>query len=279
MGIMDKVRELGEEIAKTVDESTIKENVKCATMIIKDTVEKGKKEIESKIEENRQRIDEEKKLLKDLEENTENNVADNFQLGVVTINMEKMLEFANLYSDKICSIRNSIKEPKLTFGKDSSEKSVSKILSSWDKFDELEGIDEANNEEVIIEVIELNKEEDSIFCYNGGRKCSVLLTTKNIYLKVKHPIHNLIYSSKISTDKLQKIKIINNETGNILTLNDVEVGLVDDDFAEGLIKYLDKVNLGIYEITIDDVIEELKKVKFVESKVVLDIINEIRKED
>ncbi|AYE33937.1 hypothetical protein [Clostridium septicum] len=279
MGIMDKVRELGEEIAKTVDESAIKENVKCATMIIKDTVEKGKKEIESKIEENRQRIDEEKKLLKDLEENTENNVADNFQLGVVTINTEKMLEFANLYSDKICSIRNSIKEPKLTFGKDSSEKSVSKILSSWDKFDELEGIDEANNEEVIIEVIELNKEEDTIFCYNGGRKCSVLLTTKNIYLKVKHPVHNLIYSSKISTGKLQKIKIINNETGNILTLNDVEVGLVDDDFAEGLIKYLDKVNLGIYEITIDDVIEELKKVKFVESKVVLDIINEIRKED
>lgn len=298
MGIMDKVKELGDEILKTVEDSGLKENVKCATMVIKDTVkdtvEKGKKELETKIEENKQKIEAEKKLIRDLEENTELNVANNFQLGVSGIDTEKMMEFADEFSEKICAIKCSLGESKLTFGKYSSEKNVEKILSSWDEpvlSEELEvEIVEENIEateekvEVINEVVEestteneeVENEEKSIFCYNGGRKGLFLLTNENFYLKMKHPEHKITYSAKIATDKIQSIFIVNEEDKNILKINGVEIGLVENDVVELLNKYLYKINNKAYEISIDEMIEEIQKVKFVESKVVLEIINHLK---
>ena len=93
---------------------------------------------------------------------------------------------------------------------------------------------------------------------------------------MKHPTENVLYSSKVAVDKIQTMIIVKEEERNILKINDVEIGLIDNETAELLNKYLSKVNDGSYEISIDEMIEEIKKVKYVESKIVLEIINDLR---
>ena len=63
MPIIDKVRELGEEIIKGVEETGIKEKAKCATMLITEVVEESVKEIETRFEENMNKIELEKKMI------------------------------------------------------------------------------------------------------------------------------------------------------------------------------------------------------------------------
>ena len=93
---------------------------------------------------------------------------------------------------------------------------------------------------------------------------------------MQHPTENVLYSSKVAVDKIQTMIIVKEEERNILKINDVEIGLIDNETAELLNKYLSKVNDGSYEISIDEMIEEIKKVKYVESKIVLEIINDLR---
>ena len=78
MPIIDKVRELGEEIIKGVEETGIKEKAKCATMLITEVVEESVKEIETRFEENMNKIELEKKMMMDLCENLKNQIIKNY---------------------------------------------------------------------------------------------------------------------------------------------------------------------------------------------------------
>lgn len=292
MSILGKVKELGAEIAKTVEESGIKDNVKCATIIIKDTVEKGKNDLEAKIEESKRKVEEEKKRLESLGFNKEVEVNNNLQAELEAIDIEKAEKLAGDFNEKLCCISSLSKDIKLDFGNGCEEKNITKILSNWNKADENDDslIDETESvvvsEEVILRVIDssidnetneenLDKKENFILCYSGGKKGSLLLSDESFYLNLKHPEEELQYLVKIQTKNIQNVDIIKENDKNIIAINNIQVGIIDVNIVEILEKYFTKLKEKNYEILISDIIEEVKKVRFVESQVVIKIINDI----
>lgn len=292
MSILKKVKELGAEIVKTVDESGIKDNVKCATIIIKDTVEKGKNDFEAKIEESKRKVEEEKKRLTSLSIDKEEKINNSLQTELYFIDLEKAEKLANDFNEKICCISSISKDTKLAFGNGCEEKNITKILSNWNKVDDnTEDLifDEERpvvTDEAVLKVVDssINNEpseydstekERVILCYNGGKKGSLLLSNENFYLNLKHPLEELLYLVKIPTENINNIEVIKENDKNILTINNVQVGIIDVNIVALLEKYFDKLREKNYEVLITDIIEEVKKVRFVESQVVIQIINDL----
>ncbi|MGL5087129.1 MAG: hypothetical protein ACRC68_15675, partial [Clostridium sp.] len=151
MSFLDKVKDFGEDIKKTVEESDIKDKAKSAGMIITDAVEKGKKGLENKLEENRQKIEAEREVIINLQiailQDIENNYNNNILLPSYGGNNIEMLNFVDDYYEKILTLSSNYKSSDFTLGNFIGSKHSENILSSFNK----KGVDE--------------EVENSLICY------------------------------------------------------------------------------------------------------------------
>ena len=240
MGIADKVKEIGEEIKKSASESGIKEKAKCASMIITDTVEKGKKNIENKMEENKKRLEEQRKFIEMLEKNLskdiENNLI-NYESAIFNDkSIDEIIEYCNDFYQVVLNIRGKEASINLTFGEKISEKNIAKIQ----------------------DVLEISMEEEKpLVCYYGGSKDFWILTNQGLYFKIKHPVECEIYSSCIDTYKIRNIKI---DEENNFKINDVSVFKVDKNNAYILRKYMNKLSTKNITYSEDEISKEIEEV-------------------
>ena len=246
MPIIDKVRELGEEIIKGVEETGIKEKAKCATMLITEVVEESVKEIETRFEENMNKIELEKKMMMDLCENLKNQIIKNYN------NDNKKSLFKNYTEDglkrisleffeKIIINHPDWNKSNLTFGNYIQEKKLVSITNSD------------------LDVTETNKEFGVIQYYKNSKNY-FLLTNKYLYFKGNYPNKKNIYSTKISTEYIHEISFKEKEYCQLININGVPIGCIDSlDAAllNGFIKILSNGCTQISDVAISNEIKSL----------------------
>lgn len=169
MALTDKVKEISEEIKKTVEESGIKDTAISAGMIITDTAKKGKETIENKIEENRQKLQEQRQFLSDVQNETYTRIAENSVLYgksmFLNVSSSKLLSYCNDFNKNIYNFyKSEIKKP-LYFSQSIPARTIEKIKNIYEFKDDTEEI---------------------LMCYYGGSKDNYVLTTNCFYFNIKH---------------------------------------------------------------------------------------------
>lgn len=248
MKFVDKVKELGQDIKKTVEDSDIKDKAKSAGMIITDVVEKSKKGLENKLEENRQRIEEEREFIASLEEKKVKEIIESFNNNLSKETYfksdEDILKFTNEYYEKIFMISNNWSLSKFSFGSYIPKKYLANIISTYNKEKIEEGKDEL---------------EVAILSYYLGSKDYLLLTDKALYCKTRHINEDKVYSIKIKNEYIKNISMIEKDNETILTVNNIELLKVKGEGLLAVKKYLSLIEENRYCITEIDICEKIKE--------------------
>lgn len=240
MGISERVKELSEEIKKTVEDSGLKEKAKCATMIISDTVEKGKKEFEAKMEESKQKIEKQKMFVEALQNEAKLNVIEAAQVYQSSLfeglDGEELVEFTDNFYQKLIRIGNANQANNLSFGNNISEKNIDRIK----------------------DILEVSFEEElPLICYYGGSKDFWILTTNAIYARIKHYREMEIYTVIIENDNIQNISVDKDE--DIFTVNGVKLFKVDENKKKILQKYFNKATEKEFSISKEEISNEIEE--------------------
>lgn len=240
MALTDKVKEISEEIKKTVEESGIKDTAISAGMIITDTAKKGKETIENKIEENRQKLQEQKQFLSDVQNETYTRIAENSVLYgkpmFLNVSSSKLLSYCNDFNKNIYNFyKSEIKKP-LYFSQSIPARTIEKIKNIYEFKDDTEEI---------------------LMCYYGGSKDNYVLTTNCFYFNIKHYNETLIYTLSIDLDKISEIEI--DDVTNDLKINDVPLFKVDEDKKYILNKFFSKLKAQELSFSDDEISKEIEK--------------------
>ena len=240
MALTDKVKEISEEIKKTVEESGIKDTAISAGMIITDAAKKGKETIENKIEDNRQKLQEQRQFLSDLQNETYTMIAENSVLyGNLMFNdiaPSKLISYSSGFSRDIYNFyKAEIKKP-IYFAQDIPGRTIEKIKNIYEFKDDTEEI---------------------VMCYYGGSKDNYVLTTRCLYFNIKHYNEALIYSLSIDLDKISTIEV--DEITNDFKINNVPVFKVDEDKKYLLNKFFSKINAKELGFSDDEISKEIER--------------------
>lgn len=248
MNFVDKIKELGEEIKKTVEDSDIKDKAKCATMIITDAVEKGKKGLETKLEENRQKIEDERNFVLDIQEKTVEEIKEvynnNLEAGRYFENTEELLNFTNEYYEKLFMVVENWSLSNFSLGNYIPKRYINTINSVWNK----------DKKEVCDVDIEI-----PLFCYYGGSKDYFLLTNEAVYIKGTHPNGDKAYSIKVECEYIQNISIVEKDELAVFKINHIDVLKVECENISVIKKYLYLIEQRRYNISDIDVSDEIKR--------------------
>ncbi len=253
MSIIDRFKEMGEGIKKTVEESEIKDMAKATGMILTEAAIKGKKELEAKIEENRKKIEEERKFVASLSIDVTNKIEVNSSKESVDIgyfnyfheeDIEDILSFTNEFYERIFIVNEGYKNSKVSFGNYIPKRCGDEVILHYSAKDDNSLLDEL---------------EIPLVSYYGGSSDYFLLSNKEFYFKSKHITEGMVYSSKINLSKVEKIDLYDNEDFSILAINGVDVLKVDKSCLYMLQNYFNKTNLKNYAITEEEVARKVEE--------------------
>lgn len=239
MGIMDKFKEIGEEIKNTVEENNLVDKAKGATMILTDAVTevvgKGKQELENRYNENMQKIEEEKKLIAKLSEDFKNKVVENKgeKALIEGIALDKLMTFTDEFYERIFITRNNCTISDLEFGDYIDPRYLSKSKGKEKEEDD--------------------QEEKPLLCYYKNNKDKFLLTTKALYFKGKHLSENYNYSAKINIDDISSILVTKDEEKWFLEINNLKALEVNPEYSLDLQDYFNKVDKNDLEVKDEEV--------------------------
>lgn len=226
---------------KSAMEDSIREKTKRGTAIITDVAIMGKKNIENKMEESKNKLEEQRKLIRALEiellRDVERNSTTYSNSLFINKTKEEIVEYCQDFYDVVLKIRGKDSNSPLSFGKKISKKILEKIENSIG--------------------IKMESGEVPLVCYYGGSKDFFILSSEGIYFKIKHPSICEIYSTFIQIDKIRKIEIDNE---NIFKVNGVNVFKISKNNSAMLKKYINKIstdNLKYSDSEISDEIEEI----------------------
>lgn len=254
MNIIDKFKGIGEDLKQTVKESEIKDMAKATGMIFTEAAIKGKKEIEAKIEENKQKIEEGRKFIASLSIDVINQIETNCSKVSAEVgdfnyfheeDIEKILSFTNEFYERIFIVDEDFKNSKVSFGSYISRRRGYEIISRFKT---------KSGEEDSLDEIEI-----PLVSYYGGSSEYFLLSDKALYFRGKHISEGVIYSNKIDLMKVEKIELCDNEESAILSINGVDVLKVDKSSLYILQNYFNKINIKNYIITEEEVAREVEK--------------------
>lgn len=253
MNIIDKFKGMSEDLKQTVKESEIKDMAKATGMIFTEAAIKGKKEIEAKIEENRQKIEEERKFIASLSIDVINQIETNCSKVSAEVgdfnyfhegDIEEILSFTNEFYERIFIVDEDCKNSKVSFGSYISRRRGYEIISRF----------KTKSEEDLLDEIEI-----PLVSYYGGSSEYFLLSDKAFYFRGKHISEGIICSIKVDLAKVEKIELCDNEESAILSINGVDVLKVDKSSLYILQKYFNKTNIKNYIITEEEVAREVEK--------------------
>ena len=140
MNIIDKFKGIGEDLKQTVKESEIKDMAKATGMIFTEAAMKGKKELEAKIEGNRQKIEEERKFIASLSIDVINQIETNCSKVSAEVgdfnyfyeeDIEEILSFTNEFYERIFIVDEDFKNSKVSFGSYISRRHGYEIISRF----------------------------------------------------------------------------------------------------------------------------------------------------
>lgn len=243
MAITDKMKELGFEIKKTVEEKGIKDTAISAGMMITDTARKGKETFENKIEENKMKLEKQRQHITDIQNNIYTEIIENkMLLGNPLFNHMNQSLLVSFTEDFYCNVYNfykcDVKKP-LYFCPNIPSRIVDKIKN-------------------IYEFIGNDSEEKILLCYYGGSKDNFVLTSKYFYFTSKHFEECIIYGLSIDCDNICTISV--DEITRELMINNVPIFRVDSDKIKVINKYFGKIlsgNLSFSEQEISSEIEDI----------------------
>ncbi len=240
MAIIDKVKELGEEIVKSVEEAGIKEKAKSATLLITEVVENGVKEIETRFEENMNRLEAEKQERQRLQRDIERQVIEQFDDEQTSlferVTDTELQQLMNELNEKIVTLYRSSDQLRIGFGSFIAHKCLVNLMKP--------PTDEITSEYAVAH-------------YYDHSKQYFLLTNQYFYFKAKHPVQGLVYTGRFNVGDINRISFEASGDSSVLLVNQVPILVMDDYNSSLLEQFINRVKTRRFEVSPFEVSHEI----------------------